>query len=163
MTGIAGGKWWGHTGSGSNYLCLPENPEYDEYQPGLESNSYRAYVYSGEWNIRDFPPFASNHAHDVPCAVCDVSGRGRILMIPAKKTCPSGWTREYHGYLMAERHNHQSSEFVCVDRNSENVPGSAEQQLGAMFLPVEGRCDYGNLPCAPYIQGAELACVVCSK
>ena len=39
----------------------------------------------------------------------------------------------------------------------------AEDEGGAFFYPVEGNCQNGNLPCDPYINGAELACVVCSK
>ena len=86
-------------------------------------------------------------------------------MFPAKMICPSEWTEEYHGYLMAERsfHTHHSSEFVCVDRNPEIVPGSIDSKNGAGFFLVEARCDAGNLPCSPYIDGAELSCVVCSK
>ena len=36
-------------------------------------------------------------------------------MMPAKYTCPSGWTREYFGYLMSECNNHYRSQFSCVD------------------------------------------------
>ena len=88
-----------------------------------------------------------------------------MMMIPAKKSCPIGWTQEYHGYLMAERSHtaHHSAEFVCVDRHPEIVAGSAGDQNGALFQPVEGRCDKSDLPCAPYIDGAELTCVVCTK
>ena len=90
------------------------------------------------------------------------------MMIPAKIACPSGWTKEYHGYLMTERYSlHHSTEFVCVDRNPEiRVTSSAIGQHGALFYPVEGECDQGNLPCDRYhgyIDGAELTCVVCSK
>ena len=161
--GIAGGKWHAHTGSGSNYLCLPEDPEYDDYQAGV--STYRAYVYSGEYQVySDFPPFSGKHDHDVPCAVCRTTNRGSLMTIPAKMNCPIDWTKEYHGYLMAERYNHHSSEFVCVDRNPEiRSSSSAANQDGALFYPVEGRCNAGNLPCAPYINGAELTCVVCSK
>ena len=159
--GRAGGKWYTHTGSGSNYLCLPLDPEYDEIVTGRQNN--RAYIYSAEYQTIDFHPFRSQHQNDVPCAVCRVTDRDS-LMFPAKMTCPSGWTKEYHGYLMASHFNHKSStEFVCVDRNPEIVPGSIANQNGVLFYPVEGVCDPGNLPCSPYIQGAELTCVVCSK
>ena len=161
FTGIAGGKWHAHSGSGSNYLCLPENPEYDDYQAGVHAD--RAFVYSAEYQIFDFPPYAGKLDHDVPCAVCRTTNRGSLLMIPAKVACPTGWTMEYHGYLMTENVNHQSTEFVCVDRNPDILPGSAVSQDGALFYPVEGRCDAGNLPCGPYIDGAELTCVVCSR
>ena len=87
------------------------------------------------------------------------------MMIPAKMNCPSGWAREYHGYLMSGHKNHDSSyEFVCVDRNPEARPGgSGVNQNGALFYPVESRCNIGNLPCGPYIDGGELTCVVCTK
>ena len=161
--GIAGGKWYIHTGSGSNYLCLPEDPEYDDNVTGIDPN--RAYVYSAEYQVyNEFPPYADKHDHEVPCAVCRTTNRGSLLMIPAKVACPTGWTREYHGYLMTEKVDHTSTEFVCVDRNPEILAGtSAENQDGALFYLVEGRCDASNLPCGPYIDGAELACVVCSK
>ena len=35
----------------------------------------------------------------VPCAVCHVSTRAAVLMIPAWLHCPSQWTLEYTGYL----------------------------------------------------------------
>ncbi|XP_072024156.1 uncharacterized protein [Amphiura filiformis] len=160
--GIAGGKRYNQAGSGSNYLCLPDTPEYDNYHAGTHTN--RGYVYSAGYQIYDFPPFAGKHDHDVPCAVCIATNRGILMMIPAKMTCPSGWNREYHGYLMSERYSHSSTEFVCVDRNPEvRSDSSASNQDGVLFYPVEGRCDGGNLPCAPYINGAELTCAVCTK
>ncbi len=64
---------------------------------------------------------------------------------------------------MTEHYSHTSTEFVCVDRNPEVLSGSIADNNGALFFPVEGRCDDGNLPCAPYINGAELTCVVCTK
>ncbi|XP_072024157.1 uncharacterized protein [Amphiura filiformis] len=160
--GIAGGKHYRQSGSGSNYLCLPDTPEYDHYQAGAHTN--RGSVYSAEYQIFDFPPFAGKHDHDVPCAVCIATNRGILMMIPAKMTCPSGWNREYHGYLMSERYSHSSTEFVCVDRNPEvRSDSSVSNQDGVLLYPVEGRCDGSNLPCAPYINGAELTCVVCTK
>ncbi len=160
VSGIVGGKWYNHGGSGSNHLCLPEVPEYDDYQSG--TNPRRSLVYSAEYSISDFPPYEGKHNHDIPCAAC-FSNRGTNMMIPAKMSCPTGWTREYHGYLMAEKYDHSSTEFVCVDRHPEYIPGSAVGKNGVLFYPAEGRCGSGNLPCAPYIDGAELTCVVCTK
>ncbi len=162
--GIAGGKWYSHVGSGSNYLCLPATPEYDDIQAGAQSS--RGYVYSAEYELdHAFPPYAEMDNQDVPCAVCRAVNRGSMMMIPAKMNCPSEWVREYHGYLMSGYHGHDSSfEFVCVDRNPEARPGgSSGNQYGALFYPVESRCSSGNLPCGPYIDGGELACVVCTK
>ena len=44
--------------------------------------------------------------HNVPCAVCHVSTRAAVLMIPAWRHCPSQWTLEYTGYLMTEYITH---------------------------------------------------------
>ena len=108
-------------------------------------------------------PFDRNlHDHDAPCAVCYVKSRGSMLMMPARNDCSSGWTEEYHGYLMTEYHGHKHSrEFICVDGNPEYVPGSMHNRDGALLYPVEGVC--GSLPCLPYVAGRELTCAVCTK
>uniref|UniRef100_A0A1X7UZT3 Uncharacterized protein n=1 Tax=Amphimedon queenslandica TaxID=400682 RepID=A0A1X7UZT3_AMPQE len=46
-------------------------------------------------------------------------------MIPGKMYCPSGWSFEYNGYLMAEYLDHaRSAQCAYVDGNPESVPGS---------------------------------------
>eukprot|EP00118_Oscarella_pearsei_P019442 m.206830 g.206830 ORF g.206830 m.206830 type:complete len:85 (+) comp39681_c0_seq10:962-1216(+) len=83
-------------------------------------------------------------------------------MIPARNMCPSGWKREYYGYLMAERHNHpHSRDFICVDRNAESVPGTRGDSEGVSLYYVDGLCG-GHLKCGPYIDRAELTCAVCT-
>ena len=143
-------------------MCLPEVPEYDETYKHVTSD-FRAWVYSAEYQVHDFSPYAGKHDHDVPCAVCRTTNRGSVMMIPAKMNCPAGWTKEYNGFLMAEYWKHHSSEFVCVDRNPEIRAGSITNKDGALFYPAAGSCGYGNLPCKPYKEGVELTCVVCSK
>ena len=103
------------------------------------------------------------HDTDVPCAVCHVSNRTAVYMVPAKYTCPSGWTREYYGYLIAETAgstNHHRSQFTCVDTAFKSVDGSANNN-GLLFFFVEGRC--GSLPCPKYDETKELLCAVCTK
>ena len=91
-------------GGGANYLCLPEKPEYSNYTTGTQIG--RAYLYGTEYAtgcyIVERGPFRSVSGHNVPCAVCFVSERKNVLMIPAQLTCPSTWTREHYGYLMAK-------------------------------------------------------------
>ena len=59
------------------------------------------------------------HEHNVPCAICYASNRVSLLMIPAKLTCPTNWTMEYQGYLMAEQDGHkQNFMFECIDKNA---------------------------------------------
>ena len=160
--GIMGGEHYTHPGGGANYLCLPQNPKYDKYKNGHQSSGY---VYGAEYEVSDHngDPFKRNlHDHDAPCVVCFVKSRGSMLMMPARNDCPSGWTEEYHGYLMTSYHNHKhSSDFVCVDGDPEYVPGSHADKNGALLYAVEGVC--GSLPCLPYVTGRELTCAVCAK
>ncbi|XP_068731423.1 short-chain collagen C4-like [Montipora capricornis] len=160
--GIIGGEWHNHYGGGANYLCLPHNPKYDKYKDG---HQYSGYIYGTEYQVSQYngDPFKRNiHEHEAVCVVCFVKSRGSMLMMPARNDCPSGWTEEYHGYLMTERHGHRhSSDFICVDGDPEYVPGSSANKDGALLYAVEGVC--GSLPCLPYVSGRELTCAVCTK
>ena len=133
-------------------------PEYAGYKPGVQGHSpvfgveYRTYSSS--------PPFNLN-AHNVPCAVCHVSTRAAVLMIPARLTCPTGWTQEYAGYLMTEYYAHNIATFECVDRNAEPIPGSHAVTNGGVLYFTEASCN--GLPCPPYDPQKELTCVVCTK
>ena len=103
----------------------------------------------------------SLHDHDAPCVVCLAPSRSAQLMVPAKRTCPSGWTLEYRGYLVTDHPNHNVKDFVCLDEEPEALPGSQANQNGALFYTVEAIC--GSLPCPPYVNGWELTCAVCTK
>ena len=162
LLGIMGGERYEHPGGGTNYLCLPHNPKYDKYKDGHQQAGY---VHGTEYQVNDYngDPFKRNlHDHDAPCVVCFVKSRGSMLMMPARNDCPSGWTEEYHGYLMTNRYNRKhSSDFICIDGDPEYVPGSHANKDGALLYAVEGVC--GSLPCLPYVSGRELTCAVCTK
>ena len=82
-------------------------------------------------------------------------------MIPGTHVCPGGWTSEYKGYLMATYHGHSHpTEYVCVDRTPEAVPGGHANINGALFFYVKTQC--GALTCPPY-DARETTCVVCTK
>ena len=106
--GRAGGSDWSHSGGGANRLCLPDDPQYLSYQSGFQSTGY---LYGAQYEIFYSQPLLSMHNHNVPCAVCHSSTRASLLTIPARTSCPSSWTREYYGYLMAERYNHARSTY----------------------------------------------------
>ncbi|KAJ7381751.1 hypothetical protein OS493_039219 [Desmophyllum pertusum] len=161
MPGLMGSDYFMHTGGGSNFLCLTNNPIYDKYESGFQRT---AVIHGTEYQSGSFPGFKNNiDQHNAPCAVCYVRSRGSQIMIPASNKCPSGWTREYHGYLMTSHYNHaHSSEYVCIDEDAEVVPGTHADTNGALLYVVEGDCGHG-LPCKPYIHGYELTCVVCTK
>ena len=156
--GRAAGSYFTHKGGGANYLCLPNDPSYLQYRSGTQS--LRDYLYGTEYETLD-GPLSAFFEHNVPCAVCYVSTRGTVLMIPAKTTCPSSWTQEYNGYLMADEYGHHRKMHECVDQNPESVPGGAADQSGALFYHVEATCH--GIACPPYTAGRELACAVCTK
>ena len=158
--GRIGGPHYTHTGGGSYYLCLPNNPRYATYKDGWQSS---AYIYGTEYKTSGFNTFRRNlHNHEAPCAVCYVPSRSSQLMYPARNDCPSGWTREYWGYLMTAHYGHPGSkDFICVDNDAEYIPGTHENKNGALLYVVRGGC--GSLPCKPYVNGRELTCSVCTK
>ncbi|XP_035686326.1 short-chain collagen C4-like [Branchiostoma floridae] len=161
-SGVAGGAYWNHPGSGTNYQCLPTNPQWRRYQDGIQG--WKAFIYGSEYELNTNVPFGSTslHNHNIPCAVCYVPTRGSKLMIPARYTCPTAWTEEYDGYLMAGKFDHAGAkQYVCVDEQPDTVQGGHANQAGALFYSVEARC--GSLPCPDYVEGRELTCVVCTK
>ncbi|XP_035671813.1 uncharacterized protein LOC118412869 [Branchiostoma floridae] len=155
------GLWYNHKGGGSNYQCLPTDPEWGWHKDGSQ-NSREAYMFGAEYEIAADSPYdaGSLNNRNVPCAVCHTPSRRAQLMIPARQTCPGGWTREYGGYLMTAHHSYSRTEFVCMDGEPEALPGGEGSENGALFYIVEARC--GSLPCPPYVEGRELTCVVCT-
>ena len=162
--GRAAGSLYSSSGGGSNYQCVTEEPENFDYGPGLASDA--AYMHSVEYEIRGAGVPTSTlglNNHDVPCAVCYVATRETVLMIPGRYTCPERWTREYYGYLMAERSHsaHRRSTFECVDVAAERISGCQRNHNGASFYHVESRC--GGCLCPPYEEEKEMTCAVCTR
>ena len=156
--GIAAGTHYTHRGGSATHLCLPKQPLYSNYDPGVEGLSP---LYGMEYQI---PNAIDSNLHDdnVPCAVCYASTRSTVLMVPARNSCPSSsWTLEYSGYLMTEHHTHQRSSFECVDKDAESIPGSSSNNNGALIYHVEATCN--GIPCPPYDTSKELTCAVCTQ
>ena len=159
-SGRAAGSHFNTKGSGSNHLCLPNNPQFLSYTPGRQE--WRARIYGVEYEVWERPPTFSNQIdHDVPCSLCYTSARGAKITIPARYTCPSGWTREYYGYLMADYEGYATTTYECVDVSAESVPGSSGDDDGGLFYFTESTCT--SINCPPYENGKELTCVVCTK
>ena len=158
--GRAAGSHYSHSGGGSNYQCVTENPENFNFGSGTVDASL---IYGAEYEMWGNVPSSSIplHNHNVPCAVCYVTTRVAILMIPGTYNCPQNWTTEYYGYLMAERYSHRRSTFECMDKSPESLSGGHTNQDGALFYHVEPRC--GSLPCPPYDQQKEMTCAVCTR
>ena len=96
-SGRAGGTGHAEQGGGSNPQCLPLDPKFLASVNGVQ---YRGYIHGGKYLTHSDSKSHGHGSHEtaVPCAVCHVSNRTAVYMVPAKYTCPSGWTREYYGY-----------------------------------------------------------------
>ena len=157
-SGRAGGTHYDHKGGAANYLCLPDDPDYLQYQAGTQGHSYITGV---EYRFNFLNSLGSHE--NAPCAVCYVATRCVALTIPAKTRCPTNWTLEYDGYLASQRHNHAGrSMFECVDKTPESISGlSAFSSPLSHFYSVEPYCN--GLSCPPYDAGKELTCAVCTR
>ncbi|XP_060603643.1 uncharacterized protein LOC132756560 isoform X4 [Ruditapes philippinarum] len=155
--GYVAGSHYQHSGTASNPLCLPKDPDYDKHTEGFQ---YAARIYGAEYEAHSYPDWKYLYNHDIPCAVCRIP-RNNVLMVPGKNHCHDNYILENKGYLMAENWKHlSSSEFVCVDESPETLEGTHQNLEGKLFYFVEGEC--GSLRCDPYKNGWELTCAVCS-
>jgi len=158
FAGYMAGKKYNDKGGGSDTICLPEHPTWSNYSDG--PSNIIARVVGSEFDQEDglFPYPVQNQ--DLPCAVC-LARKNAKIMISGRNDCFEGWTREYHGYLAADYHAHPTpTKHICVDFEPHFLPkGSANNDEHVLYL-VEVLC--GSLPCPPYVNGRELACVVCT-
>ncbi|XP_045194663.2 uncharacterized protein LOC123550298 [Mercenaria mercenaria] len=163
--GYMAGDKWNEYGGGANNLCLPDDPTWNQYVDGYNSGST---IYGTEIELDStvssklFGKQTVNQ--DIPCAVCR-SARASHVMLPARANCYPGWTEEYGGYLISSHQGWKaSSDFVCLDSGLEFVPHGSGNDDDHVVKPVEVRCGtLGSLPCPPFVDGRELACVVCTK
>ena len=148
-------------GGGSNYLCLPDNPEFLEVVPG--NQYYNSKLYGTEYEFRYNPgELGDLDQHNAPCAVCSTGARVEKIMIPAMKSCPgASWTMEYYGYLVSGAYSNWRTTHECLDVKPESVPGSFANINGAQFWFTEVECV--GIACPPYKDGNELSCVVCTR
>ena len=149
----------GNYGSGTNTLCMPHDP--DSLPSDFPTTSYSSYsgtVWGAEYQFT-YKKVAIDD--DVPCAICTVKPATITMMIPAKNTCPQGWTLQYHGYLSASYDSAKSSDFICIDNDPDFFEGSRKVNSGGHDLyPVKAIC--GSLPCPNYKLYQYLSCAVCS-
>ena len=98
VVGYAGGGHSAHSGSGANWLCLTDEPQYGYHEDNTDAG---ALVYGGEYEFGDIQRnggrgFFGKDLNDLDaiCVVCRPP-RTSVLMIPGRNTCYSGWKLEY--------------------------------------------------------------------
>jgi hypothetical protein len=82
IVGQAGGSYFSNKGGGSNYLCLPNDP--DNGKPYSLDNDV---LYGVEYEVsRSSKPSGLGDIHnkDPTCAVCKRKGSSSVLMITCK-------------------------------------------------------------------------------
>ena len=83
IVGQAGGNLYTNKGGGSNYLCLPNDP--DNGKPYSYANDV---LYGAEYEVggsRKLSGLDNLQDKDVPCAVCKRRGKYSVLMIPGTR------------------------------------------------------------------------------
>ena len=158
-SGRAGGTNYNDRGGSADKLCLPNDPEYNIPGSIDLTTSHKSVVHGAEYET-SYPRQEVND-HNVPCAVCDVATRARVIVIPAKTTCPPSWTREYYGYLATEYDGHYRSSYSCMDIDQEVIPGTGGGINLSQYYPAVSDCN--GLSCPPYVNNRILTCVVCTK
>ena len=154
-SGVVAGSFYTHEGAAVDPLCLPLDPQYLQYRSGYQN---WVQLVGTEYQTGG-TPLDHSHARNVPCALCQVYGRTNKIMIPSHYECPSGWRREYYGYLMAGYQSHKAAtQFTCIDESVEQIPASGSNTNGKLFYTVEAHCGH-FIPCSD----KELTCVVCTK
>ena len=155
-SGVVAGSFFGHEGAAVDPLCLPPNPQYLKFHSGYQGH---VQVYGAEYQITTGSPIDQARNRNIPCAFCQAHGRSNKIMIPSRYECPPGWNTEYYGYLMAGSYAHKAAtQFTCMDKSLEQVPGSAADTNGKLFYNVEAYCGH-FFPCSD----KELTCVVCTR
>ena len=145
------------TGGGSNYMCLPDDPEYHPNSPNkvLSATIFRVF-YDIEDDIDKVP---NVQMQSVPCSVCESNQRLTQLMLPAKTRCPSSdWVLEYTGYLMAAPTQYTNAVLMKGEYYRTSYSGFG------LYLTKADRVKGGKLgTCPPYDVNKAVACVVCTK
>jgi len=172
-TGYIAGSHYNQVGSGANYLCLHDHPQWGRSVSGKQVWSAMIYgveyeLLAGYANNKPFS-YANNGGHnlhnqDAVCVVCYVH-RSHNVMIPGRLDCTGmpHWVREYSGYLMSQAvaTGRNKAEYICVDEAPEARPGGGADNNEGVLYPVQVGC--GSLPCPDYVENYEVTCVVCSK
>ena len=153
-SGIMAGPFFSTAGGGSNYQCLPFEPEYSAFVSGSRGN--RLHSSELQTDFAALPKFQALYQHTPACSVCEASAQ---LMLPARLSCPDGWTVNYRGYLMCSIQHR--TQYICMDSDPQAVPNTQRNVNGATLHFVETG-DTTDIP-SSYDTNKEVTCTVCTK
>lgn len=134
-SGTAGGSFYTNSGVGVNTLCLLHHPEpvLDNFQFVFQDNNKDnvGYLNGGEYQFSVKDVVLQD---DVPSSVCRARLAFYSMMIPAKRSRSSGWTKQYTGFLTSERHSYVLAEYLCVDEDPDFVERSRVMKMEDYFI-----------------------------
>lgn len=159
-TGYAAASYYSHQGSGANMVCLTAEPRYHQYNDG---NQNGALLY-GVMYALNLPSYGHVRSRGVPCSLC-LTHSANTLMAPGRSDCPSDWTAQYSGYLVAAYHSYTSKlNWECLNEKPE-ADSRGSSSSGTYLYQTEIEC--GSIRCRNqedrYAQDRELTCAVCSS
>jgi len=166
--GVMSGPLFNVGGSGANYMCLHEKPQFPKSVAGRQGVGM---IFGVEFEMFDSLksifsteniPGGVLHNQDIPCVRCYVEGSSDLMVVPARHDCGgSGYDLMYKGFLVSEAQTTRNRmEYVCLDEAPEGVAGGQGNIDQSLIYPVEIGC--GSLPCNPFVDGLEAACAVCT-
>lgn len=167
--GYMAGSHYNAGGSGANYLCITDEPQFVRPKAGRQGTGGMVLgvefdlvdAYAGVFNPENIPD-GRIVQNDMLCVVCYVEGSYDKLVLPGRQDCgKSGYDLQYKGFMVSEWSGPRGrSQFVCMDESPEGRIGGTNDDNQAVIYPVEIGC--GSLPCNPFVDGYELPCAVCT-
>ncbi len=132
-----------------NYQCMPTEGRYINYN---QNDSYYSNTTVTYANLVKYNTFRKENNLTSACALCRISGRTTIKILPATNVCPEGWTKQYHGYLMTGG--------LCVHIEMD---GQRREDLNEHISYIQHEVVLQKLGYTNYQDDLVLSCVVCSK
>jgi len=143
------GPWYYRKGGPVQHECLPYNNDvpgsgqWDKDRTQTFGGLYRRAEFRDQYQLKVNPDFQLDHNKainymDLPCAVC-VAKEPAHIMVPGSVECPSGYRKDYRGYLTASRFNEATTAgFTCLHEYMQRLPRSSNgNQYGSRVYPTE--------------------------
>ncbi|XP_062613110.1 short-chain collagen C4-like, partial [Saccostrea cucullata] len=124
----AAGSHYAHKGAASNFICLPEEPQWGD----RTAAGYLAYAFGTEYESNMFGENA--HQQDVPCSVCQAK-TGSVFTRWGRNDCTKTSTLVYKGYAGGSHYSHKGAtlNFLCLPENPQWGDRKATKDLAFVY------------------------------